>query len=968
MSQRSIPFVMIIAFSCSFLSLSAQQTGRVVGYINNSATTLYLEGVRVRADSGQSTLTDQLGRYELTLPAGPATLTASYIELESTSVSVHVPVDAIVRQDIGLRSNIYEMQTVVVSGPREGEALALTRQKNAINVKNVVSTDAFGNIADGNVGEFLQRLPGVSGTYVGQDVRQITIRGIAADLNSVQVDGVEAGQTGEGRATGLDTFNLGLIESIELTKAPTPDMPANSIGGNVNMITKSAFDRADKRYFDYTLGGAYRTAYPLNGEFWWQEPIKNIGPSASFTYGDRWGEEERLGVLFTTAFHSSPGGERNAVTTYANGDSVRIRSVQSPRQVGAPRTRLTFGNKLDYKLTDEHILSLNLSHAWFHESNDARAMTWAAALNSDAALAPGFTELHQENLPHQNNAVTMANTTNDITGRTIIIAPSGRFRNEDWEIDYGVSYNDTISYIEGWPEDRHFSGRAKGLVTARMRRVPGQNIAFNVDRDSPGGVPYVTQTAGPDAYDLANYTDLLQVAYQDRVSQGTTTNARVNVRRKLDFAAPTWIKAGATFLSSERLSKWPHQRLFTYLGPDGVANSGDENWAGFEDQSGKYADALFPGVRSPTWPDPIALSADPLNNPTHWAEDVDYPKETADRRHVEGRENITSAYVMSNVDLGHWSVLTGVRMERTDVKGEGPLNSVEFPAYSGRQTQGGSYQDVFPNFQLKYDLDNGFVVRGSYTTSIGRPSLGSVFPLTNVNDNNMFITQSNPDLKPQFSKNFDLNLEYYFEPGGLLSASVFLKEIEDFIFTDTSGVVGDGPDNGFDGEYVGYELRRPSNGGHARYRGFELSYQQRFKFLPGWWKGFGVNLNYTRLETEGNYGGPTDVMELAGFVPESANAALTYNYGRFNLRFDTVYRGLYLIGASTAAGQNQYSRSRMIINFKSSVKITDHLAVTLDIENLNNSMVHRTYYGTPDRPGLMREGSPKIVAGIRGRF
>lgn len=968
MSKLRIPLVFFLTFLFSFAIANAQETGRVVGYINNSATTLYLAGVRVMADSGQITYTDNLGRYEMKLPSGSVTITASYSGLETSVESVHVVAGSTTTHNVGLRSAIYSMDEFVVSGPREGEALALTRQKQAINVKNVVSTDAFGNIADGNVGEFLQRLPGVSGVYVGQDVRQITIRGIASDLNSVQVDGVEAGQTGSGRATGLDTFNLGLIESIELTKAPTPDMPANSIGGNVNMITKSAFDRADKQYFDYRIGGAYRTAYPLNGEFWWQEPIKNIGPSASFTYGDRWGEEEKLGVVFTAAFHSSPGGERNAVTTYANGDSVRIRNVQSPRQVGAPRSRLTFGNKLDYKLTDEHILSLNLSHAWFHESNDARAMTWLNAVNNDSSLEPGFTSEHQEVKPHRNNYVQMSNTTNDITGRTVIIAPSGRFRNEDWEIDYGVSYNDTISYIEGWPEDRHFSGRAKGLITARMRRVPGQDIAFNIDRDTPGGVPYVTQTAGPDAYDLGNYSDLLRVAYQDRVSRGTTTNARVNVRRKLDFAAPTWIKAGLTFLSSERLSKWPHQRLFDYVGPDGIAKSGDESWAGFEDQSGKYDDALFPGVRSPTWADPVALSADPINNPTHWAENVNYPKETADRRHVEGRENISSAYVMSNVDLGDWSVLTGVRVERTDVKGEGPLNSAEFPKWSGRQTQGSDYQNVFPNFQVKYDLDNGFVARASYTTSIGRPRLTSVFPLTNVNDNNMFVTQSNPDLRPQFSKNFDLNLEYYFEPGGLLSVGVFLKEIEDFIFTDTSGVVEDGPDNGFDGEYAGYELRRPSNGGYARYRGIELSYQQRFNFLPGWWKGFGVNLNYTRLETEGNYGGPTEVMELAGFVPESANAALTYNYGRFNLRFDTVYRGLYLIGASTAAGQNQYSRSRMIMNFKSSVKITDHLSLTLDIENLNNSMIHRTYRGTPDRPALLREGSPKIIAGIRGRF
>ena len=127
-------------------------------------------------------------------------------------------------------------------------------------------------------------------------------------------------------------------------------------------------------------------------------------------------------------------------------------------------------------------------------------------------------------------------------------------------------------------------------------------------------------------------------------------------------------------------------------------------------------------------------------------------------------------------------------------------------------------------------------LRASYATNIGRPGLGQLIPNTTVNDENRTVSTSNPSLKPQNADNFDLILEYYFEPAGLLSAGVFLKEIKNFIFTAGGQTVGAGSDNGFDGRYEGYALTSQRNGGSARIRGLELNYQQQFTFLPGWLK------------------------------------------------------------------------------------------------------------------------------------
>ena len=165
---------------------------------------------------------------------------------------------------------------------------AIARQREAINVKNVVAADSFGNIADGNIGDFLQQMPGITAVYVGADVRSVQIRGIDGALNSVTMDGdrVASSQSAStGRTFEFEQASLNNIETIEVTKAPTPDMDADSIGGNVNIVSKSAFDRHQPRMFNYSLGGVWRPKYYTRSDNWQREPIKNIGPSMNFSYG-----------------------------------------------------------------------------------------------------------------------------------------------------------------------------------------------------------------------------------------------------------------------------------------------------------------------------------------------------------------------------------------------------------------------------------------------------------------------------------------------------------------------------------------------------------------------------------------------------------------------------------------------------------------------------------------------------------
>ena len=270
---------------------------------------------------------------------------------------------------------------------------------------------------------------------------------------------------------------------------------------------------------------------------------------------------------------------------------------------------------------------------------------------------------------------------------------------------------------------------------------------------------------------------------------------------------------------------------------------------------------------------------------------------------------------------------------------------------------------------LKYEPVPGWIARASYSTNIGRPNIAQIIPNTTVNYETRSISTSNQSLKPQFADNFDVSLEYYFEPVGLLSAGVFLKEIKQFIFTRGGQTVGAGADNGFDGEYEGFALTSQDNGGFAKVKGFELAYQQQFSFLPGGWKGFGIYANYSRLQTEGDYGtgSVSSTDEVAGFTPESANFGISYIRHPVSIRVQFNHVGKYLNTFNVNQARRLYRQARSVVDLKTVYNISKQMDAYHDITNLLNE-ADRVQVWYKDRPNFTQKHSPMFYLGINARL
>ena len=71
----------------------------------------------------------------------------------------------------------------------EYQAKAFNQQKTNKNITNVISSDQVGRFPDANIGDALKRVPGITMQNDQGEARNIIIRGLASELNSVTLNG-----------------------------------------------------------------------------------------------------------------------------------------------------------------------------------------------------------------------------------------------------------------------------------------------------------------------------------------------------------------------------------------------------------------------------------------------------------------------------------------------------------------------------------------------------------------------------------------------------------------------------------------------------------------------------------------------------------------------------------------------------------------------------------------------------------
>lgn len=961
-------------------------TGEIAGTVRNAKTGDFLGGAEVRVTGTElAAVTQRDGSFSLArVPAGRQRVRVFYTGLDPQESEVQVAAGATATLTVALDSAVYKLEAFTVAGQREGNAAAITRQRVADNVMNVVSMDAYGNVADGNIGNFLQNLTGVAVTKEAGDIVGIGLRGAPPELNAVSLDGARmagaiAGFTPQGdRAALIDQIPADFIKEIEVTKGNTPDQPADSLGGAVNLVTKSAFDFR-QRVLTYR-GGINLNTY-RNGKMVRQQlaPIDlgKYGPTAAVTFMDAFGPDRRYGVSFSGSYSQTTNARDRIQMSRPNADNLI--STQA-RQLNDVNTRVRGGlsGKFEYRVDRTLRVGLSAALNYYAADNDrvdwnltstnrvadytkvSRAQIEAGAIprdvtNQPAGVAPGFTDTYNE-LLH----VTALNRSAHEVKRSHQYKVGLDVR-KDWtdsRLTVAASFNPS-SY------DNNFWGFSPTLTG-------GIGVGYDSSRDSTR--PVFTQTYGPAigvGSDFRNY--LASRFEQPDVTREEMGNLRADYLRRVNIGGLVFaLKTGGELRNQHRWWINSYRPVWNYTGADGVqgrnAATGlnDDNIAQFLAPASENYSVFNNRMMMRDTFDYRLADASYRANPAYWPASGTTVSTKAIPRIVS--ETVTAGYAQATVNVGRLNILGGARFEHTDVGGVGAYADPKSPTETSVRVDR-SYQKWFPSLHLRYNATANFLLRASYSTSGARPALSAVVPNTTVSyltDGSGLgrVSQNNPGLKPQFTRNYDFSAEYYIEPAGVFSAGYFRKDISNFIASSLV-MIGGGAGNGFNGRYENFELTTTGNLGSAFVRGTELGYSQQLRFLPKPFDRASVFANYTGLQTEGSYA--SGATELANFVPRTWNIGGAVVWGRLETRVTYHYKSGYLSGYSPLPVSQTRVFDDPTVDVNLQYRVRPALTVYVDFINVFNNSPD--WWHVTKRHILMSElyGS-RLNVGVSGRF
>jgi len=986
--------------------------GVIVGTVTNKATGNGLIGAKVEITAlNLSAFVDNTGRYLLNAPAGTHELLVTYTGLDSQTIPVVVSSGQPAVRDFVLTSSVMMLDAFKVASIKEGLSSAMTQQRNADNLKNVASMDSLSDLPNMNATELAIRLPGVTFANPGDEVVEvISVRGMGAGMTSITIDGGGMSSfSAQNRNTRMTAFTGNMFESLELTKGQTPDRSVDSLGGGVNFKTKSPLNQAEKRRVSYSftarqapwfteqvpLREQRRTHALFNGSYIEKFAIfgsdtENLAVSVNAFYS-----ENAFGFFRTNRDYQQTNAQPAFVWDYRTQDNYNNRKQRS------------LSTKWDYRLSRNSLIKLNLIYNDAPEPMRRQYQTRAYAGSqttvpnaTSTGVVPGWTD----RITTVRAVPTAATATSSTTAPALIDETSNLINREQRlrHMDFGGEHR--LGELEAdwgvlWSRTRYRYLGAEGQLISRLGNVPfigpnggagsatnnivGPNgetgVGWILDRTQSDLYPRFIQNGGLDFTNPNNYRPAVNglSTQSGNLDIDFIREARANLKYLLPINAFTaYLKTGAS-IRDHNVELFRVNRRWSYIGTAALPY----------DPSILMWDTVKTGRKIPQWEAAQFFQNGQPTNQALWQEDKYYYENNRRTASNKVNETITGYYIMAQGKIGQNGFLFGVRRETTDTTGESrrrarvltttaqqladPAGAAELDSIAYKND--GTYSQNFPSVHLWRDLTPNLKARASWTTGFARPTLANNVAALSFSDTAQTVTFGNPDLKPTKAKNWDFSLEYYFNPSGSLTVGWFHKRLDDLIVSNFNvGTVAPGTDNGYQGEFVGYQIISSANAGTAYTQGWEFSYIQQLRFLPGPLKGLTLNANLSQITAHGDYGivgAYIKDKDVNGFIPRTMNVSLSWNYKKYGASVSYNYTGENIRAAYNLAApsRNQYLQARELVNANIRYSIRPSLTLNFGVQNVFNEP--QIYYrSVRDQLETFLVNGTTITAGIEGRF
>jgi TonB-dependent receptor len=308
----------------------------------------------------------------------------------------------------------------------------------------------------------------------------------------------------------------------------------------------------------------------------------------------------------------------------------------------------------------------------------------------------------------------------------------------------------------------------------------------------------------------------------------------------------------------------------------------------------------------------------------------------------------------------------GVRQANTRIEATGYSSTGGGTLVRGEN----EYTDTLPSLNLVLQPTPELYVRFGAAKVMARPQIGNnlagtnyLVPTTSLNTGpNFTATIGNVKLEPFRANTYDLSVEWYFGRESLLSFAYFYKDIDTYIQIirqdlPYSQLTALNP-SAFDPSFCTttctastiFQLTSAVNTEGGPLKGFEISYQQNFGFLPGLLGNLGVQANYTFVESEIDYCDTRVSTTCSAFVtndlvnlsPQSWNATLYYEDDSFSARVSAASRDSYLQNVPGRNGNDLEGKMETFnLDASASYQLTDQIELTFEALNLTDEENHQ---------------------------
>ena len=879
------------------------------------------------------------------------------------------------------------LEAVNVTGFRGSLERALDIKRDEVGVVDAIVAEDIADFPDLNLAESLQRIPGVSISRDAGEGRNISVRGLDSQFTRVRINGMEAltttggtdssGGANRGRGFDFNVFASELFNSLKVRKTAAAEVEEGSLGATVDLQTARPFD-----YDGFTFVAA--------GQYGYNDLSGDTDPRASFLLSNTWADGT-VGALLSLAYtdrhlveegHSTVRWDRGTSSGGFDPGSPFTDALDAgtyhpriPRYgiLEHEQERLGVTGSLQFAPTDRTSFGVDLLWAEFDAKRTENFLN-GLSFSRSGASGKRETVVVDGEVDANGNLVYGVFNNVDVRSEARYDELTTRFYQLVGNIRHEFSDTFNISGQLG-RSSSEFDNPIQTTITMDRLNVQGYSYDYRGNNRLPV-IDNGFDVTDPGQWTFANGVSEIRL----RPQQAVNTFDTGQVDFDWDFHDNLSLKGGLNVKEySFESREW--RRASELAVPDlppGTTLADLTRLIGLNNTSvgaGNNNFWLIPNI------DAFNDIFDIYSNSGTFAVSQNVASVRGNNRDVG--ETARGGYLQLDfrTDLGPVPVTGnfGVRHVRTEQTSTGYAVTSGTPVLT---TVERDYSDTLPSLNLVFDLTDDLLLRFGAAKVMARPGLGNLTPgvTVSVSGGNRVVTGGNPLLNPFRAKTADLGLEWYFAEESLLGLGVFYKDIDTFVQTsretrpfNTSGL----PDSLLVGTGAlptdEFQFNIPVNTPGGELTGFELSYQQPFSFLPGFWSNFGVQANYTYVDSKIQYvtsaGVPSLNTDLTGLSKTAYNFTLYYEGERFSARASAAYRDEYL---TTVPGRNnndvEGTAETTTVDASASWKINDNFEVSIEGLNLTDEYNDQWVDSIGDRPSVYHHTGRQYFVGLRYKF